>query len=372
MSIIKNRRHFLHALGVGAISSFSSPSVFSQTRKEIYIAGKRVKTVDIHAHASIKEVENVINGTPLERRIGGPRLLEPSRLDLMNEWGIDVSVISANQYWWYRADYDLARDIIRVQDEGFARWVERYPDRFVALTSVALQFPELAAEQLEYAVKTLGFKGASIGGHVEGEVPASEKYDPFWAKAEELDVPVFMHPANAVNIVKEGGLDFSGDLGNIVGNPLETGFLLSRFILDGTFDRFPGLKICGAHGGGYLPSYFGRLDVACDAFGGAARNSSGEFIGNDPIQADDCKNQKPPREYLRTQIFADSMVFSDEGLRHLVAEMGPSQVVYGTDMPLGWPDTMHLILNSQFLNNSEKEAILGGNLIRLLKLSRDI
>ena len=66
------------------------------------------------------------------------------------------------------------------------------------------------------------------------------------------------------------------------------------------------------------------------------------------------------------------MVFSDEGLRHLVAEMGPSQVVYGTDMPLGWPDTMHLILNSQFLNNSEKEAILGGNLIRLLKLSRDI
>ena len=152
MSIIKNRRHFLHALGVGAISSFSSPSVFSQTRKEIYIAGKRVKTVDIHAHASIKEVENVINGTPLERRIGGPRLLEPSRLDLMNEWGIDVSVISANQYWWYRADYDLARDIIRVQDEGFARWVERYPDRFVALTSVALQFPELAAEQLEYAI----------------------------------------------------------------------------------------------------------------------------------------------------------------------------------------------------------------------------
>ena len=50
--------------------------------------------------------------------------------------------------------------------------------------------PQNWAEQLEYAVNTLGFKGASIGGHVEGEVPASEKYDPFWAKAEELDVEV--------------------------------------------------------------------------------------------------------------------------------------------------------------------------------------
>lgn len=66
------------------------------------------------------------------------------------------------------------------------------------------------------------------------------------------------------------------------------------------------------------------------------------------------------------------MVFSDEGLRHLVAEMGPSQVVYGTDMPLGWPDTMDLIINSPYLNNAEKEAILGGNLVRLLRIDREI
>jgi aminocarboxymuconate-semialdehyde decarboxylase len=155
--------------------------------------------------------------------------------------------------------------------------------------------------------------------------------------------------------VKEGGLDFPGDLGNIVGNPLETGFLLTRMIFDGTFDRFPNLKICGAHGGGYLPSYFGRTEVACNGGG-----------------AEDCRNQKPPREYLRTQIFADTMVFSDEGLRHLVAEMGASQVIYGTDMPLGWPDTMDLVINSVDLNNAEKEAILGGNLIRLLRIDRTI
>jgi aminocarboxymuconate-semialdehyde decarboxylase len=350
------RRQFVNALGAAAGMLAATPSAWAQQRKEVWIAGKRIKTVDIHSHASIKDVEEVIRGTSVDRNIGGPRLLEPSRLTMMNEWGIDVSVISANQYWWYAADdRGLARDIIRVQDEGFAAWVDGYPDRFVALTSVAMQFPDLAADQLDYAVNELGFGGASIGGHVNGEVPASEFYDPFWAKCEELDVPVFVHPAGAPNIVKEGGLDYRGDLGNIVGNPLETAFLLTRMIFDGTFDRFPKLKICGAHGGGFLPSYFGRTEVACNGGG-----------------AEDCRNQKPPREYLRTQIFADTMVFSDEGLRHLVAEMGASQVVYGTDMPLGWPDTMDLVINSVHLNNAEKEAILGGNLIRLLRIDRTI
>tara|TARA_B100000029_G_scaffold510690_1_gene602771 strand:+ start:747 stop:1877 length:1131 start_codon:yes stop_codon:yes gene_type:complete len=368
-----NRRSFLRTFSLAGLGITVKPIAWGQGRKEVTIAGKRIKTVDIHAHASIQAVENVIRGTELERRIGGPRLLDESRLVMMDEWGIDVSVISANQYWWYRTDNrSLAAEIVRVQDEGFADWCNQYPDRFVALTSPAVQFPDLAAEQLNYAVTELGFRGASMGGHVNGVVPAGPEYDPFWAKAEELDVPIFVHPAGSDNIIQEGALDYAGDLGNIIGNPLETTFFLSRLILDGTFDRFPGLKICGAHGGGYLPSYFGRTDVACDAAGGPSINSDGDFIGNDPIQADNCRNQKPPREYLRTQIFADSMVFSDEGLRHLVAEMGPSQVVYGTDMPLGWPDTMDLIINSSYLNNSEKEAILGGNLIRLLRIDRAI
>jgi aminocarboxymuconate-semialdehyde decarboxylase len=349
---------FLGAIGSMAGMLAIKPAAWAQGRKEVFIAGKRIKTVDIHAHASIKEVEEVIRGTDLERRIGGPRLLDPSRIVMMNEWGIDVSVISANQYWWYRTDdRSLATDIVRVQDQGFQAWCSEYPDRFVALTSPTVQFPDLAAEQLDYAVNELGFRGASMGGHVNGVVPAGPEYDEFWAKAEELDVPIFVHPAGSGNIIQEGALDYAGDLGNVIGNPLETTFFLSRLMLDGTFDRFPGLKICGAHGGGYLPSYFGRTDVACDAAGGPSINTQGEFIG---------------REYVRTQIFADSMIFSDEGLRHLVAEMGASQVVYGTDMPLGWPDTMDLIIDSTHLNNAEKEAILGGNLIRMLRIDRTI
>ncbi|HSG66548.1 MAG TPA: amidohydrolase family protein, partial [Gammaproteobacteria bacterium] len=263
---MRNRRDFLQAVAVttGAMLAGHTPSTWAQAaRRETHIGGRRVRVIDIHAHGAVEAVYPLTRGTPLERDMPRNRVLE-GRIDYMNERGIDISVLSVNGYWWYDADHAHAADLIRAQDEGLSAWCARHPDRFVALSSVALQFPELAAEQLDYAVRELGLRGASIGGHVHGEVPSSERFDPFWAKAEELDVPIFMHPDGAENVIREGGLDGRGDLGNIIGNPLETSVFLSHLIFDGTLDRFPGLKVCGAHGGGYLPSYFGRTEVACE------------------------------------------------------------------------------------------------------------
>ena len=237
------------------------------------------------------------------------------------------------------------------QNEGLAKWVAAHPDRFVATASVALQHPELAAEQLQDGVKRLGLRGASIGGHVNGEDLSLPKFDPFWAKAAELGVPVFMHPGGAENIVKEGAFRGRGDLGNIIGNPLETTYFLSRLIFDGVFDKFPGLRVFAAHAGGYLPSYLGRTEAACVVRGNAK-----------------CANKKKPSEYLKSQILIDTMVFSDEGLRHLVAEVGVGQVVYGTDVPFNWPVTVDLVLNAKFLSDAEKESILSGNLRKLLRI----
>jgi aminocarboxymuconate-semialdehyde decarboxylase len=353
---MSNRRHFLQAAAGAAVGlSLMGRCLEAEAqvaRRQVSIGGRRAKVVDIHAHAVIPAVADVVRGTVLERNLAGNRVLDPARIELMDRTGIDVQVLSVNQYWWYAADRELARKIIRAQDQGLAQWCDAHPERFVALSSVPIQHPDLAAEHLEYAVKQLGLRGASVGGHCGGESLAGARFDPFWAKAEELGVPVFMHPGGADNIAREGGFDGRGDLGNIIGNPLETTMFLSQLIFEGTFDRFPRLKICAAHGGGFLPSYLGRTEVACEVRANA-----------------DCANKKRPSEYLRSQILADSMVFSDEGLRHLVAEMGPSQVVYGTDQPLRWPDTLDLILNAGFLSDIEKEAIVGGNLVRLLEIS---
>jgi aminocarboxymuconate-semialdehyde decarboxylase len=358
---VLNRRDFLRAVGsatigmcvmgrCGAVAAFAA-SQDRPARRQVIVGGRRLKVIDMHAHCVIP-VTDIVKGTPLANNGGGGNnSLGPQRLEVMDQQGIDVQALSINGYWWYAADRDLARKIVRAQNEGLAKWVATHPDRFVALASVALQHPDLAAEQLEDGVKRLGLRGASIGGHVNGEDLSLPKYDPFWAKAAELGAVVFMHPGGAENIIKEGALRGRGDLGNIIGNPLETTYFLSRLIFDGTLDKFPGLRVCAAHAGGYLPSYLGRTEVACKVRSNA-----------------NCANKKKPSEYMKSQVFIDTMVFSEEGLRHLVAEVGVGQIVYGTDVPFNWPVTVDLVLNAPFLSNADKEAILSGNLMKLLRI----
>jgi aminocarboxymuconate-semialdehyde decarboxylase len=321
-------------------------------RRQVTLGGRPVRVIDVHAHCVIP-VTDIVKGTPLERSGGGSgaQIVGPARVKQMDEAGIDVQVLTINGYWWYAAERELAARIVAAQNEGLAKIVAAHPGRFVALASVSLQFPDLAAQQLEDAVKRLGLRGATIGGHVNGEDLSLPKYDPFWAKAAALGVPVFMHPGGADNIVKEDAFRGAGDLGNIIGNPLETTYFLSRLIFDGALDRHPGLRVIAAHGGGYLPSYLARTDVACKV-----RNNA------------KCTNKREPREYFRSQILVDSMVFTDEGIRHLVGEMGAGQIVYGTDIPFNWPNTLDVILKSPNLTDADKTAILGGTLQKLLRI----
>jgi len=195
-----------------------------------------------------------------------------------------------------------------------------HPDRFVGYASVALQFPDLAAKQLEDGMK-LGLRGAAIGGSVEGEEISLPKYDPFWAKAEELQAPIFMHPqssADATGITKR--VKGNGNLANVIGNPLETTIFLSHMIFDGTLERFPHLRLLAAHGGGYLPSYPDRMDHGCFQ----------------PNACQGAKLNKKPTEYLK-QVYVDSLVFTPEALRHLVAVMGADHIMIGTDYPFPGP-----------------------------------
>lgn len=348
---MSSRRTFLRSAGLAALALRAGAVLGQGARKRVEVGGRALSVVDMHAHCLFPEVARQVPRVDVPRAAPPSLVLGADRLASMDERGIDVQVLSVNTYWWYSASRADAEAVVRLHDEGIAAWCRQHSSRFVGLSSVALQYPDLAAEQLERAVKELGARGASIGGHVDGEPPSGPRYDPFWAKAEELGVPVFMHPNNALNIARDGALGGNGSLPNIVGNPLETTVFLSHMIFDGTLDRFPGLKLCAAHGGGYLPSYLGRSDAAC-------------------VVRDDanCANRRKPSEYFKDQILVDSMVFSAEGLRHLVAETGVSQVVYGSDLPYFWPDTIDLIAEADFLSVADKDAILGGNLRRLLRL----
>jgi aminocarboxymuconate-semialdehyde decarboxylase len=330
------------------------------TRREVTIGGRRVKTVDLHAHCFVPDVMGVVKGTPLEQAAKGTlglatiALGNPQRLIDMDAQGIDYQAINVNA-WGYNAEIALARDLVALQNERISQYCAKHPDRFVGMATLALQHPELAAEQLDHAVKKLGMRGAAIGGSVEGMELSDRRFDPFWAKAQELGVVLFMHPQPAPGTTQNPRLQGKGLLGNTIGNPLETTVFLSHLIFEGTLDRFPGLRICAAHAGGYLASYSGRSDALCGRAGG---------------NGDDCRAlKKKPSEYFRRELLVDTMIFHEEGLRHLVAEAGVGQIVYGTDYPFDWPVGVDFVLNAKFLSDADKEAILGGNAMKLLKIT---
>jgi aminocarboxymuconate-semialdehyde decarboxylase len=336
-----------------AAASVVCPGRTEAAKREVRIAGRRVTVVDGHAHCAIPEVLDVVKGTDLERGVAaslnGPLVIKPERLAAMDEQGIDVQVLSINPFW-YGADRDLARRIVAVQNERLAAICAARPDRFVALAAIALQHPDVAAEQLAEGVATHHLRGAAIGGSVNGEELSSPKFEPFWAKAEQLGVVVFIHPQGIAEL--RARVQGNGFLSNVIGNPLETTIALSHLIFEGTLDKFPNLKICAAHGGGYLPSYAARSDQGCVAFPANCTKTL----------------KKKPTEYLK-QMYFDSLVFTGEGLRHLVAEWGASQIVVGTDYPFPWTSTaVDHVLAAPGLSDADKTAILGGNLIKLLRI----
>src|SRR5215831_8307727 len=206
-----NRRDFLKAAAALPFLQIGAPP---GKRRELFIAGRRVKTVDAHAHCFVPEVWNLVKDTPLAAAAQGSltgyiALGNPQRLIDMDAQGIDYQAINVNA-WGYSAERALARDLVQLQNEKSSQWCARYPDRFVGMATVALQHPDLAADQLEQAVKKLGMRGAAIGGSVEGQELSDRKFDPFWAKAEELGVLLFMHPQPAPGTTQNSRLGGKG------------------------------------------------------------------------------------------------------------------------------------------------------------------
>jgi len=321
----------------------------------VMVKDKRVKTIDVHSHCLFHEAvalmgDEAPNVFVPVKGAENQYIVVAERLKQMDAMAIDMEVLSINPFW-YRKDRDTAAAIVKMQNEKLAELCASQPARFAAFASLALQFPDLAVQQLEDAVKKLGLRGAQIGGSVAGEDFSNPKFHPVWAKAEELGAVLFIHPQSTPELAKR--FRGNGWLSNTIGNPLDTTIALQHLIFEGTLDRFPGLKILAAHGGGYLGSYAARSDHACFVAPPGACNA-------------EIKLKKQPTEYLR-QLHFDALVFTPEALRHLVAQVGVSQVMLGSDHPFVWEQhPVDHIFATTTLSDEEKTAILGGNAARLL------
>ncbi|MGH8803118.1 MAG: amidohydrolase family protein [Polaromonas sp.] len=315
-----------------------------------------MKTIDVHAHCYVPEALALMGADakgvlPTVKGQQEHFIVIADRLAAMDAMGIDMEVLSINPFW-YRRDRVNAAAIVQVQNAKLSELCAAQPDRFAAFASLSLQFPDLALQQLEEAMKLPGIRGAAIGGSVAGEEFSNPRFHAIWARAEALGATLFIHPQSTPELSKR--FQGNGWMSNVVGNPLDTTIALQHLIYEGVLDKFPNLKICAAHGGGYLGSYAPRMDFSC-------------FVSPDKCD-NTVKLKKKPSEYIR-QIYFDALVFTPEALRHLVAEVGASQVVLGTDHPIPWePHPVDHVMNTPSLTDAERVAILGGNAQRLLGL----
>jgi aminocarboxymuconate-semialdehyde decarboxylase len=360
-SMHTTRRDFLQTAAATGIAVAGCGWAHAQrapaaSRGPVSVGGRRVTTVDMHAHILIPEVWPLLEGYERAENDIGAFLRSPMaqnlisverRLDEMERQGIDIQLLTVHfqhQHDW--ADRELAAAIVRVLNEKMAEQVEAHPDRLIGLGAVSLQHPDLAAEQLTRAMRELGLKGVMMTTIIGDEEISAERFRPFWTRAEELGAVVFIHPEGF-----PGGSRFagSGALGNTIGMPLDTSVALSHMIFSGFLDRHPGIKIVASHGGGYLPSYIGRSDNC--------------FVRNPACQGMD----KTPSEYLR-QLYYDTLVYSPENLRHLIDVVGADRVVLGTDypFPIASQDPIGDALAVEGLSDRELEAILGGTALSLL------
>ncbi len=328
-----------------------------------------MRRIDIHTHVAFPEI--LVMARAIKLRGNGPgkrdwvpaqsrgehsrqadaaedKLKDPhARLADMDAMGVDVQVVSMNLptpcYW---ANARLGAQVARACNEQMASFVGVMPERFVGIGVVPLQDAEAAAKELEH-LHALGLRGVQIPSNVRNHDLGEPAFRPFWAKAEALGVPVFVHPRG-----------FTHDdrlhkffLWNTVGQPLEEALAMASLIHEGILDAFPRLKVVISHGGGYLPFYSGRSDKAFES-----RPETRQYIG------------AKPSAYM-PRFFYDSVIFDQDMLSRLVQKVGADRIMMGSDYPRGEIETDPVgFVSTAGLVPEDRERILGGNAMALFRI----
>jgi aminocarboxymuconate-semialdehyde decarboxylase len=248
----------------------------SVARKQKRRIDKKWRTIDIHCHCMVVEANKLVmqaTGVPgggvdvnanahvneltrsvaQERgRIDCPRLTDlQTRLADMDRLGVDIQVISPSPgHFVYAAPPEVARDSAKVVNDHIASLVAKHPDRLMGMGTVPLQDPGMAIAELERTVQELGFRGVEICTNVRGVDLTRAGLEKFFARVEELGVLIFMHPFGTSLVGRMSDHYFP----NTIGHPLESALAVGQLIFDGYLEKFPKLKMCIAHGGGYIPA----------------------------------------------------------------------------------------------------------------------
>lgn len=260
------------------------------------------------------------------------------RISDMDEGGIDMAVLTLSNPFVF--------SLAGLVNNELSRIMRDFPERFVCLAALPFDDISEAVNELDRAVKDLKLRGVVLPSNIKGEPLDADKFFPLFEKAQKLRVPVLIHP-----IIPENENMKQYMLETTIGFPFETSLAISKLIFSGVLEKLPNLKIILAHAGGAIPYLIGRIDRACEAFGLGTNLS------------------KAPSKYL-SQVYIDTICFSQKTLAFAAQVMGTDNLVFGTDCPFGWNTLAEFagFVEKSFFSNDEKENIFGTNAKKLLNM----
>ncbi|WP_087973249.1 amidohydrolase family protein [Oceanobacillus rekensis] len=273
------------------------------------------------------------------------------RIKEMDKEGIDIQVLSpipvTLSYW---AEPEQGLELSQFQNDFIASITKEHPQRFIGLGTVPLQDVDLSIIEMKRAVNELGLKGLQIGSNVNGKNLDDESLDRFFQAANELGVPLFVHPWQTLGGERMPRHNFM----YMVGMPSETALAAGSIIMSGMLDKYPNLKICFAHGGGSLPYLLPRMDKGWDVW--------------PQIR----KTEKPPSHYAKL-LYYDSLVYDESNLQFMIDRFGVDQIIAGSDYPFLLRETPSgkVVDKLTTLNEEEKAKIHGFNALDFLNLNKE-
>jgi aminocarboxymuconate-semialdehyde decarboxylase len=258
----------------------------------------------------------------------------------MDRMRIDISAVSvAPPTYFYELSPDAGLAASRLNNDGIAEMVAKYPARLRGMATLPMQDPDAAVTELERVVKEHGFKAVEMGSSIEGEQLAHPKFRPVLRTIEQLGCFIFAHPNKCT---ARGGME-GYELFNTIGFPLDEVIMVAHLMFSGTLDELKSLRILIAHGGGYVPYQIGRFECA-----------------HTHRPAASVHTKSSPRELLR-RFYFDALTHDPKALRYLIEQVGADRVVIGSDNPfdMGYRDPLGELDTVPNLTAQEKEQIRG-------------
>ena len=285
------------------------------------------------------------------------------RLGFLERNNIDMQVITPPHFMYSTfmpEDMGTKLKVMQVINDGMGRLMEESKGKLIGVGTVPLEkYDKYGKQELERAVNTCGLKGVSIASHWYGKPLDSTEFLDFWAHAAEMDLPVYIHPADPV--VSTGRTyEAEYDLTHNFGWPFETILMLSRLVFSGVLERYPTLKIVSHHLGGGIPFFWGRIEETY------APENQERLIGR--------KMPKPLYD-LFSLIYYDTAVGGNASAIKCAYDIfGADKLVFATDAPFG-PGTGEerlasypKVIESLGLPESDNNKIFAGNIEKIFNL----